>query len=143
MTPPAAASIAVVPEPEAPEAVAPPAAAVATEPLRPAALKRLLPERVQTILLGIGFPIALVLLWHQLVVMTGTRLIPTPYQVGLMMYDFAAGGIHDDAFSGTILTHLLASMGRVYGGFALAVVLGVPLGLIIGKVRIIRELVDP
>ena len=61
------------------------------------------------------------MLWHQLVVMTGTRLVPTPYQVGLMMYDFAFGGIHDDAFSGTILTHLLASMQRVYGGFALAV----------------------
>src|ERR1044072_6331851 len=130
MTPPAAASIAVVPEPEAPEAVAPPAAAVATEPLRPAARKRRLPERVQTILLGVGFPIALVVLWHELVVMTGTRLIPTPYQVGLMMYDFAVGGIHDDAFSGTILTHLLASMARVYGGLALAVGRGGPPGAV-------------
>ena len=96
---------------------------------RAAPRRRVLPERVQSLLLGIGFPIALVILWHQLVVMTGTRLVPTPYQVGLMMYDFAFGGIHDDAFSGTILTHLLASMERVYGGFALAVVLGVPLGL--------------
>ena len=102
-----------------------------------------MPERAQAVLLGLGFPIALVVLWHELVVMSGTRLIPTPHQVGLMMYDFVVGGIHDDAFSGTILTHLLASMGRVYGGFALAVVLGVPLGLIIGKVKIIRQLVDP
>ena len=34
-----------------------------------------------------------------------------------MMYDFAFGGIHNDAFSGTILTHLWTSMQRVYGGF--------------------------
>ena len=77
-----------------------------------------LPERVQSVLLGVAFPIALVLLWHQLVVTSGTKLVPTPYQVGVMMWDFSFGGIHNDAFSGTILTHLLASMQRVYGGFA-------------------------
>jgi NitT/TauT family transport system permease protein len=109
----------------------------------PVKRRRVLPERAQSIGLGLAFPLALVVLWHQLVVMTGTRLVPTPAQVGLMMYDFAFGGIHDDAFSGTILTHLLASMERVYGGFALAVVLGVPLGLVIGKVKVIRQLVDP
>jgi len=101
------------------------------------------PERLQSALLAIAFPVALVVLWRELVVMTGTRLVPTPYQVGLMMYDFAFGGIHDDAFSGTILTHLAASMQRVYGGFGLAIVLGVPLGLLIGKVKLIRQLVDP
>ena len=36
------------------------------------------------------------------------------------MVDFAWGGIYDDAYSATLLTHLLASMSRVYGGFALA-----------------------
>ena len=41
------------------------------------------------------------------------------------MYDFAFGGIYDDAFSDTILTHLLASMSRVYGGFALAALFGI------------------
>lgn len=102
-----------------------------------------LPERAQAILLAIAFPLALVVLWHQLVVMTGTKLVPTPYQVGVMMYDFAFGGVHDDAFSGTIITHLLASMQRVYGGFALAIVIGIPLGLLIGKVRIIRQMLDP
>lgn len=153
MTPPAAASLAPVPAP-APEpdqpaiavaAAAPPVAPVAAAPPAPkrAARRSLLPERVQGALLGIGFPVALVVAWHQLVAITGTQLVPTPYEVGLMMYDFTVGGIHDDAFSGTILTHLLASMERVYGGFALAAVLGVPLGLLIGKVKVIRQLIDP
>jgi len=108
-----------------------------------AARRAWLPERVQGIVLAAAFPIALVMLWHQLVVMSGTKLVPTPQQVGVMMWDFAFGGIHNDAFSGTILTHLLASMQRVYGGFALAMVIGIPLGLLIGKVKIIRQMLDP
>ena len=149
MTPPAAlrASIASAPAigaepPKEAAAAAAPTATVAVAPLRVRPRPRV-PERVQSVLLGIGFPIVLIVVWHQLVVMTGTRLVPTPYQVALMMYDFSVGGIHDDAFSGTIVTHLLASMQRVYGGFALAIVLGVPLGLLIGKVKVIRQLVDP
>jgi len=123
--------------PSAPDApvVAATGAGVASKPW--------LPERVQGALLATAFPVALVLLWHQLVVITGTRLVPTPYQVGVMMWDFAFGGIHNDAFSGTILTHLLASMQRVYGGFALAMLIGIPLGLLIGKVKIIRQMLDP
>lgn len=99
--------------------------------------------RLQTILLGLGFPLALVVAWHHAVVGSGTKLVPTPYQVGLMMADFAVGGIHDDAFSGTLLTHLAASMERVYGGFGLAILLGVPLGLAIGMVPLFRKLLDP
>src|SRR5205085_2288276 len=110
---------------------APIADAVAQPPRR----RRVLPERAQSILLALAFPVALIALWHALVVATGTRLVPTPYQVGVMMVDFVFGGINDDAFSGSVLTHLFASMGRVYGGFALAAVLGVPLGLVIGKVK--------
>ena len=102
-----------------------------------------LPERVQSVLLAAAFPVALVVLWHTLVVITGTQLVPKPYQVGIMMWDFAFGGIYNDAFSGTILTHLLASMQRVYGGFALAIVIAIPLGLLIGKVKIMRQMLDP
>ena len=99
--------------------------------------------RLQAIALGVGFPMLLIAAWHQMVMATGTKLIPTPYQVALMMYDFAWGGIHNDAFSGTLLTHLYASMLRVYGGFGLAIALGIPLGLLIGKVPVIRQLLDP
>ena len=99
--------------------------------------------RLQALLLGLAFPVALVVAWHYGVVASGTKLLPTPYQVGLMMYDFAFGGIHDDAFSGTILTHMAASFQRVYGGFGLAIIIGVPLGLLIGKVPVVRQLLDP
>jgi len=99
--------------------------------------------RAKSVLLGAGFPLALVVLWHIAVTASGTKLMPTPWQVGVMMVDFSVGGIYDDAFSGTILTHLLASMQRVYGGFLLAVVIGIPLGLLIGKVPLLRQVLDP
>ena len=79
--------------------------------------RRQLIERMRTVALGLGFPLLLILLWDRAVAVTGTRLVPSPRDVAVMMYDFSFGGIYDDAFSGTILTHIWKSMTRVYGGF--------------------------
>jgi NitT/TauT family transport system permease protein len=100
-------------------------------------------ETVRAVALGAGFPILLVFLWHVAVAYTGTRLVPSPRQVAVMMYDFAFGGVYDDAFSGTILTHIWKSMQRVYGGFFLAALIGIPLGLMIGRIKVLRHLLDP
>ena len=115
------------------------------EPEAPASTRNRSPlrERVKAIGLGAGFPILLVALWHFVVAITGTRLIPSPRQVAVMMYDFSFGGIYDDAFSATILTHIWKSMTRVYGGFFLAAIIGIPLGLMIGRMKILRQLLDP
>lgn len=100
-------------------------------------------ERLRAIGLGAGFPLLLILLWDRAVAMTGTRLIPSPREVAVMMYDFSFGGIYDDAFSGTILIHVWKSMTRVYSGFFLAALIGIPLGLMIGRVKFLRQLLDP
>ncbi len=100
-------------------------------------------DRVRAIVLGAGFPLLLVIAWDLAVRYTGTRLIPSPREVAVMMYDFSFGGIYDDAFSGTIVTHILMSMERVYGGFIAAAALGIPLGLMIGRVKLLRQLLDP
>jgi NitT/TauT family transport system permease protein len=100
-------------------------------------------EMLRAIVLGAGFPLLLILVWDRAVAMTGTRLIPSPYQVAVMMYDFTFGGIYDDAFSGTILTHIWKSMQRVYGGFLLAAVIGIPLGMMLGRIKVLRQLLDP
>ncbi len=105
--------------------------------------RRHLTEKLRAIALGAGFPVLLVLLWHFAVAYTGTRLIPSPRQVAVMMYDFSFGGIYDDAFSATILTHIWKSMTRVYGGFFLAAIIGIPLGLMIGRMKMLRQLLDP
>jgi NitT/TauT family transport system permease protein len=100
-------------------------------------------DRTQTIVLGTAFPLLFVVCWHYAVAVTGTRLIPSPYDVGVMMWDFTFGGVYDDAFSATILTHIWMSVTRVYGGFFLAALIGIPLGLMIGRLKILRQLLDP
>src|ERR1700736_3316925 len=123
--------------PEASDRGAPEAAAASRRRRR----QRL--ETLRAFALGAGFPILLVLIWDRAVALTGTRLIPSPYQVALMMYDFSFGGVYDDAFSGTILTHIWKSVQRVYGGFFLAALIGIPLGMMIGRIKILRQLLDP
>jgi NitT/TauT family transport system permease protein len=110
------------------------------------ALRRRHRQRLETLrafALGIGFPILLVLIWDRAVAISGTRLIPSPYQVAVMMYDFSFGGVYDDAFSGTILIHIWKSVQRVYGGFFFAALIGIPLGMMIGRINILRQLLDP
>jgi NitT/TauT family transport system permease protein len=99
--------------------------------------------RLKAVLLALVVPLALLLGWHLAVKAGMTRLIPSPADVAEYMVDFAVGGIWDDAFSATLHVHLFASMTRVYGGFALAALVAVPLGLLIGRNEKVRALLDP
>ena len=99
--------------------------------------------RLKAVLLALVVPLALLLGWHLAVKAGMTRLIPSPADVAEYMVDFAVGGIWDDAFSATLHVHLFASMTRVYGGFALAALVAVPIGLLIGRNEKVRALLDP
>jgi NitT/TauT family transport system permease protein len=92
---------------------------------------------------ALAVPALLILIWHVMVLTTGTRLIPSPLEVGRTLWDLCFGGVHDDPFSKSILIHLWASMQRVYGGFLLAVLGAIPLGLVIGRNPVVRTLLDP
>jgi len=99
--------------------------------------------RLRPVLLAVAFPMALLAIWHFSTVGRPTSLIPPPYDVWLELRDLAFGGINDDAYSRTLHIHLLASVSRVYGGFALALIIALPLGMLIGRVPLIRQTVDP
>jgi NitT/TauT family transport system permease protein len=99
--------------------------------------------RLRPVLLAIAFPLALLAFWHFATVNRPASLIPPPHDVWLELEDLALGGINDDAYSRTLHIHLLASMSRVYGGFAMALLVALPLGMLIGRVKLVRELVDP
>lgn len=99
--------------------------------------------RVKPVLLALIVPGALLAFWHYATVKERTLLIPPPAEVAEYMVDFAVGGIWDDAFSATLHIHLLASMSRVYGGFALAALAAIPLGLMIGRIELVRQTLDP
>jgi NitT/TauT family transport system permease protein len=89
------------------------------------------------------FPVAVVVFWHFATYGRKFRLIPPPSEVAIQLYDLSFGGIWDDAFSLTMHVHLLASLSRVYGGFALACAVALPLGLMIGRLPFVRQLLDP
>src|SRR5215468_10027449 len=99
--------------------------------------------RLKPVLLAIAFPLLLLAIWHFATVNKPASLIPPPYDVWQELKDLAVGGVNDDAYSRTLHVHLLASIGRVYGGFALALAVALPLGLLIGRVPLIRQLIDP
>lgn len=99
--------------------------------------------RLRRVALAAVVPLGLLLLWDVMVRLTGTRLIPPPSGVALMMWDFAFGGIYDDAYSGSLPIHFWKSVQRVYGGFGLAALIGIPLGLMLGRIPLLRTMLDP
>jgi len=100
-------------------------------------------RRVKPVVLALIVPLLLLAFWQVATTQRWTLLIPTPYAVAEYMVDFAVGGIYDDAYSATLLTHLLASMSRVYGGFALAALFALPIGIMVGRMPTARMLLDP
>ena len=114
-----------------------------TQPARATARASAWWSRLRPVLLAVTFPALLLAVWHFATVGRPASLIPPPYDVWQELEDLAVGGINDDAYSRTLLTHLFASMSRVYGGFALALAVALPLGMLIGRVPIVRQLVDP
>ncbi len=96
-----------------------------------------------TPLLRIAVPVALLLGWWAGTTFNPDGLIPSPQDVGIALWDLAFGGINDDAFSQMLLTDLIASASRVYGAFLLAAALALPIGMLIGRLRIVKELLEP
>ncbi len=81
-------------------------------------------------LLGLLVPAILLFAWWLATRNRDYGLVPSP-------------GDEGDAFSGRLPAHILASMERVYGAFALAALVALPLGLLIGRLRLARDLLDP
>jgi NitT/TauT family transport system permease protein len=128
--------------------ITPVTAAPADTPARaasaPAALTTALTwPRVRGGVLALAFPVAVLVVWHFATFGRKFSLVPPPSDVALELWDLAFGGIFDDAYSQTLHIHLIASMSRVYGGFALALAAALPIGLMIGRIPLVRQLLDP
>jgi NitT/TauT family transport system permease protein len=93
--------------------------------------------------LALIVPVLLLALWWIATAGRPDGLIPPPPVVGVALWDLAFGGINDDAFSAMLLPDLIASVGRVYGAFLLAAAIALPLGMLIGRLLIVRSLLEP
>jgi len=110
-----------------------------SSPPRRAAVRLVLTRRP----LAIIVPLCLLALWWYATANKPDGLIPPPPVVGEALWDLAFGGINDDAFSGSLLANLIASVSRVYGAFALAAAIALPLGMLIGRLPLVRSLLEP
>lgn len=63
------------------------------------------------------------------------EVLPAPLTVANSFAQLAADG--------TLLQHSVASLFRVTLGFYLAALLGIPLGILIGRIQVVRQMVDP
>ena len=65
--------------------------------------------------------------------------LPSPQAVGLQFWEYLTGAANDKP----LWQHFVASMGRVFAAFALAVVTAVPVGIAMGMSRVARGIFDP
>jgi NitT/TauT family transport system permease protein len=121
----------------------PPAATSATPPAAPAA-PTLARPRVARVLQAAGsfllskgvVTLALLLLvWEGAARLNHTVFLPGVGQTAV--------GAVELIRSGTLGNYLLVSYGRIFAGWALALVVAVPLGLLVGQFRIVRQIVEP
>ncbi len=90
--------------------------------------------------LPLVLPLGLGLLWAGLAY-SGTAppyLLPPPHEVGRCLWSYIAGVPGAGPFAGRFASDLAASMSRVGAGFALATLVGLPLGLLSGRSRNVR-----
>ena len=124
--------------PTAPGAVIPPS----RPELPPRAMRwfRLNQDRLRALLIGTASLIVFLIAWHLLttyrvVFVVKFTNVPAP----LAVYASFTKAIHDPKF----LMHILLSCRRIFIGFSLAALVGVPLGLIMGRFKLVHEVVFP
>ena len=130
---------------------APPVAAIIPSPA-PAAPRRRKRRGFNTRIFLLAFPVPIlaVIFWHFGVANAWTlpfgirmQFLPYPSEVAISLVDYAFGGIRNDAFSGELWVNLAASAGRVGSGFAIAALIAIPIGILMGRYGIISNLLDP
>ena len=107
------------------------ASAVAAEPAR-------IPReggRLRRALLGLGAVLAGLLVWWLLSLRTSPLFLPSPALVWVAAVELATDG--------TLWASVLASAGRILVGWSLGLILGIPLGMLMGYFRFVREALDP
>ena len=103
--------------------------------------------RAKRLALAFILPVTFLVLWEVLgrYDMLIEGLIPTPTAVlrSWWVWIAGAGGLSLNPYSGTWLANLWYSIERVGQGYLLAIVVGVPLGVLIGWSRLASQMLDP
>ena len=88
-----------------------------------------------SLMLPLGVAVLLLAAWHGAVRISGSDLFPTPLEV--------LRGLVELVQRGLLLKYVVASLFRVTWGFGLAVLVGVPVGLVLGWFRVAYAAFNP
>ncbi|UWG98722.1 ABC transporter permease [Dehalobacter sp. DCM] len=94
---------------------------------------------------GLIFPLLLLSIWY-FVAASGkipSYLLPSPEKFFQVMMDFIFGSYKLTPYSGKMVENMLASCLRVLCGFSLAALVGLLLGFLTGRIRLIKRIIDP
>ncbi len=94
------------------------------------------------LLLPLALPLIVIIAWFAVCTLNlaPEYLFPGPAQVGATGYNYIFGDPVQGPYSGRFLEDAITSLGRVFGGFLLAVAVGLPLGVLSGRISIAQEL---
>ena len=93
--------------------------------------------------LAVPLPVVLLLLWQLATAGKAYSLIPPPTTVLETIWDYAVPSFRQDTYSGTLWINAYASISRVLGGFLIAMIIAVPLGMLLGRNLLARAIIDP
>lgn len=92
-------------------------------------------SKALAVILPVIVGMAFVALWHGLVIASKSDLFPTPVMVFRAIFELENNGL--------LHKYIIASLFRVTIGFGLAVVVGVPIGLVLGWFRLAYYAFNP
>jgi ABC-type nitrate/sulfonate/bicarbonate transport system permease component len=106
-----------------------------TRRLLPASATRRLPRWLDGLLEAVGLPLVLLGLWALSALLAPNRYFPAPWRIAEAFVKTWVGE--------SFFVDVLPSIARLLIGLALAIVIGIAVGLLIGSVRWLRQFVEP
>ena len=102
-------------------------------------------NRIKTNGIGYVIPISIIVLCTLVSVLNiiPDYKLPSIQSLFYALKDFSVGLINDTSYSRQLWPHLIASIGRIFRAFILAIIIGIPLGFISGRNKLIRKMIDP
>ncbi|MCL2509734.1 MAG: ABC transporter permease [Methanomassiliicoccaceae archaeon] len=95
----------------------------------------------RTIVISVISLILFILVWWAIAIIAPTPAIPTPLQTWNALVDVAR---HGDSMTGMRLSgYIWSSLGTFVKGFIIAFIVAVPMGLVIGYSKILRDFANP
>ncbi len=99
---------------------------------------------VRTFLLKWSLAIGLVVLWELATLAAGSAFFPRPTEIAVAAFDLWFSGPASELFlAESVFEDVLPSLGRVFGSWAIAVVLGVALGTVLGRSQTALDYTGP